>query len=87
MRLTQHGTIRYGNYGVRHTDDGRWMVSRKGILVGYCDALSEVESLVETHRYAVIARVEAAERASRAHVKQRKDDVAMIRNASKKETA
>tara|TARA_S200002703_G_scaffold151329_1_gene150578 strand:+ start:305 stop:622 length:318 start_codon:yes stop_codon:yes gene_type:complete len=67
MELTPHGSIMVDGCTVRNTKDGRWLVSRSGIDVGYADSLAEVPSLIERQRNAVRERLarlnnEAAQR-------------------------
>ena len=71
MELTQHGTIKVEDCTVRHTKEGRWLVSRSGIQVGYADSLAEVPILIARQRDAIRERLarlnaEAAQRKAEA---------------------
>lgn len=62
MKLTNTGTIKNEDYNIRFTQEGKWMVSRCGTVIGYADTLAEVPALVEAKREAVrahLAKVEA----------------------------
>lgn len=62
MKLTNTGTIKDDDYNIRFTQEGKWMVSRSGTVIGYVDTLDEVPALVESKREKVrarLARVEA----------------------------
>lgn len=68
MQLTKSGTIKTDGCNVLRTEDGGWMVSRNGTLVGYVDMLDEVPGLIERQREAVrarLAKVEAEAKARR----------------------
>lgn len=67
MKLTQTGTIEVDGCKVRATKEGRWLVSRSGIHVGYADTLAEVPILIARQRDSVRERLarlnaEAAQR-------------------------
>ena len=81
MELTQHGTIKVEDCTVRHTKEGRWMVSRSGILIGYSDTLGEVPALIAGQRDAIRARLarlnaEAAQRKAEAQATRASIDAA-----------
>ena len=62
MQLTNTGAIRIESHLARFTDDGKWMVSRLGTILGYVDSLAEVAPLIEKHRERVRARLAFVQR-------------------------
>lgn len=62
MQLTKSGTIKTDGCNVLRTEDGGWMVSRNGTLVGYVDMLDEVPGLITRQREAVRARLADVQR-------------------------
>lgn len=79
MKLTNTGTIKSDDYNIRFTQEGKWMVSRSGTVIGYVDTLNEVPALVESKREEIrarLARVEA-EHTERMAEQQAEKDAAM----------
>ncbi len=62
MELTITGAIRIDGHLARFTDDGKWMVSRSGTVLGYVDTVDEIVPLIEKNRERVRARLALVQR-------------------------
>lgn len=62
MELTTTGAIRIDGHLARFTDDGKWMVSRHGTVLGYVDSVGEISPLIEKERERVRARLALVQR-------------------------
>jgi len=79
MELTNHGMVKSGCHNVMRTEDGRWMVSRSGTLIGYVDSLAEVDGLIEGQREAVRARLARVTAEANARQSEADTDLSMRR--------
>ncbi len=62
MELTITGAIKIDGHLARFTDDGKWMVSRSGAVLGYVDTSDEIVPLIEKNREKVRARLALVQR-------------------------
>ena len=84
MKLTNSGTIKRDDYNVMRTEDNRWMVSRSGTVLGYCDTLMEVEPLIVQYRDAVKARLAKVEAEAQRRAEARQAEAAEAARATKR---
>lgn len=61
MKLKDSGTIQVDGYNVRRTDSNQWLITKRGTVVSYVDALSEVYPAIDYHVARVRARAAKAE--------------------------
>lgn len=62
MQLTTTGAIKIDGHLARFTDDGKWMVSRSGTVLGYVDMVDDIVPLIEKNRERVRARLAFVQR-------------------------
>jgi hypothetical protein len=63
MELSGHGTIKLGNFRLKFTAGGEWLVTNRGAHVGYVATLTEAEAFIAKYKADVrdrVAKVEAA---------------------------
>lgn len=84
MELTRHGMIAHGDYNLKFTQDGTWMVSRHGTVIGYADTLDTVPALIESAREAVRKRLADVQARAEARLQKEKDEASEVARATKR---
>lgn len=85
MQMLSGGSVDVDGYLARRTSEGRWLVSRKGAVVGYVDLLAEVSGLIDQHREKVRAHLADIARRMAERKARDENERAMVASATKRD--